>query len=46
MDNRPDPGEKFVVKPEIEGASNHCIIENRVLVSQVLFGWIDEVFGR
>jgi hypothetical protein len=44
MDNLPNPGKKFVVTPEIEGASNHCIMENRALVSQVLFDWLDEIF--
>lgn len=43
MDNLPNPLKKFVVTPEIEGASNHCIMENRSLVSQVLFDWLDEV---
>ncbi|MHC1742352.1 MAG: alpha/beta hydrolase family protein [Syntrophobacteraceae bacterium] len=44
MDNLPNPAKKFVVTPAVEGASNHCIMENRSLASQVLFDWLDDVF--
>jgi hypothetical protein len=44
MDNLPDPRKKFVVTPMSEGASNHCVMENRSLMSQVLFDWLDEIF--
>ena len=27
-----------------EGASNHCIMENRSLMSQVVFDWLDEIW--
>jgi hypothetical protein len=27
-----------------EGASSHCITENRSLMSQAVFDWLDEVF--
>ncbi len=37
MDNLPNPRKKLVVTPAIEGAANHCVMENRSLVSQVLF---------
>jgi hypothetical protein len=37
MDNLPNPGKKLVVTPAVEGASNHCIMENHSLASQVLF---------
>ena len=26
-----------------EGATNHCVMENRSLMSQVLFDWLDDV---
>ncbi|WP_459934794.1 alpha/beta hydrolase family protein [Fundidesulfovibrio butyratiphilus] len=34
----------LVVTPLNEGASNHCMLENRGLVGQVLFDWMDTVF--
>jgi hypothetical protein len=34
----------MVITPVEEGASNHCIMENRSLMSQELFDWLDEVF--
>ena len=43
MDQLPNPKKKLVITPSAEGASNHCIMENRSLVSQVLFDWLDEV---
>ncbi|MHC1711611.1 MAG: alpha/beta hydrolase family protein [Solidesulfovibrio sp.] len=43
MDNFPNKASKMVVTPSTEGASNHCIMENRSLVGQVLFDWLDEV---
>jgi pimeloyl-ACP methyl ester carboxylesterase len=44
MDGLPNPKKKFVVTPAEEGASNHCVMENRSLMSQVLFDWLDEIF--
>jgi len=44
MDNFPNPLKKLVITPANEGASNHCVMENRSLVSQVLFDWLDDVF--
>ena len=46
MDNLPNPRKKLVVTPAIEAASNHCVMENRSLVSQVLFDWPDEGIFR
>ena len=43
MDGLPNPLKKMVVTPSDEGATNHCCMENRSLVSQVLFDWLDEV---
>ena len=44
MDSLPNPMKKLVITPSSEGASNHCIMENRSIVGQVLFDWLDEVF--
>ena len=44
MDNLPNPRKKLVVTPASEGAANHCVMENRSLMSQVVFDWLDEVF--
>lgn len=44
MDNFPNPMKKMVITPTVEGATNHCVMENRSLVSQVLFDWLDDVF--
>jgi hypothetical protein len=35
----------MVVTPADEGASNHCVMENRSLIGQVLFDWLDESFA-
>ncbi|MBI9080679.1 MAG: alpha/beta hydrolase [Pseudodesulfovibrio sp.] len=44
LDNFPNPQTKMVITPSNEGATNHCIMENRSLVGVVLFDWLDEVF--
>ena len=36
----------LVVTPLNEGASNHCVMENRSLVGLVVFDWLDGVFKR
>jgi len=46
MDNFPNPLKKIVVTPANEGAANHCILENRSLVGQVLFDWLDAVLAK
>ncbi|MBI9112391.1 alpha/beta hydrolase [Maridesulfovibrio ferrireducens] len=40
----PNKQKKFVVTPTNEGASNHCITENRSVMSQVVFDFFDDVF--
>jgi alpha-beta hydrolase superfamily lysophospholipase len=45
LDNLPNPRKKLVVTPANEGAANHCVMENRSLMSQVVFDWLDEVFA-
>ncbi len=42
MDGLPNPLKKMVVTPADEGASNHCLLENRSVMSQVLFDWLDD----
>ncbi len=44
LDNLPNPRKKLVVTPASEGAANHCVMENRSLMSQVVFDWLDELF--
>jgi pimeloyl-ACP methyl ester carboxylesterase len=44
MDYLPNPKKKLVITPAEEGASNHCMMENRSLMSQELFDWLDEIF--
>ena len=44
LEGFPNPHKKMVVTPADEGATNHCIMENRSLVGQVVFDWLDEVF--
>jgi hypothetical protein len=38
------PMKKLVVTPLNEGAASHCAMENRRLVGQVAFDWLDGVF--
>lgn len=35
---------RLVVTPADEGAMNHCVMENRGLMSQEVFDWLDSVF--
>lgn len=44
MDGFSDTRSRLVVTPSDEGASNHCIMENRSIVGQVVFDWLDEIF--
>ncbi len=39
-----NPRKQLVVTPAEEGASSHCILDNRSLMSQELFDWLDETF--
>ena len=40
----PNKSSKMIITPANEGASNHCVMENRSLVGLVLFDWLDELF--
>ncbi len=42
LETLPNPDKKLIVTPLNEGASSHCIGENRSLMSQVVFDWLDE----
>lgn len=46
MDGLPNATKGLVVTPLNEGASNHCVMENRSLVAQVVFDWLDDVFRK
>lgn len=41
-----NPNKKLVVTPLNEGASNHVLMENRSLMAQVVFDWLDDVFEK
>lgn len=43
MDKLPNPKSKLVVTAFEEGASSHCIGENRSLLGEILFDWLDDV---
>jgi len=45
MDCVPHFQKKMIVLPGNEGATNHCTMENRSLLAQELFDWLDEVLG-
>jgi len=40
-----NPRTTLVVTPEVEGAANHVVMENRSLMAQVVFDWLDETFA-
>lgn len=42
----PSTRKALVVTPGEEGASNHCLTENRSIMSQVVFDFFDETFAR
>lgn len=44
IDNLPNPASRLIITPADEGASNHCVMENRSLVGVVLFDWLDNIF--
>ena len=44
MENLHSPRKNLVITPADEGAANHCVMENRSLMSQVVFDWLDETF--
>ena len=44
MDRLASREKKLVITRNEEGASNHCMMENRSLMSRELFDWLDEIF--
>lgn len=46
LDKLANPNKTLVVSPLDEGASNHVIMENRALMAQVVFDWLDDVFKK
>ena len=44
LENLASPRKNLVITPAVEGAANHCVMENRSLMSQVVFDWLDETF--
>lgn len=45
MDKVGTEDKTLVVTPEDEGASSHCIGENRTLMAGMVFDWLDDRFG-
>jgi hypothetical protein len=44
IEGLPNPKKRLVITPAKEGASKHCVMENRSLMSQEVFDWLDELF--
>jgi hypothetical protein len=44
MDKLPNPKSKLVITGFEDGASSHCIGENRSLMGEILFDWFVDVF--
>ncbi len=44
MEALPNPNKKMIVTPMNEGASSHCVGDNRSLLAQLVFDWLDETF--
>ena len=42
LDSLPNPTKKFIMTKADQGASSHCIGENRSLMSEIVFDWLDE----
>jgi len=45
MDKVGTENKTLVITPENEGASSHCIGENRTLMAETVFDWLDALFG-
>ncbi|MGE4557543.1 MAG: alpha/beta hydrolase family protein [Desulfovibrionaceae bacterium] len=43
MDGLPNPAKEMIITPADEGATNHCLMENRSLVGLVVFDWLDDI---
>ncbi len=44
MDNITNKNSKLIITPANEGASSHCISENRSLMAELVFDWLDDTF--
>ena len=45
FDGLANPRKSLVVTPAAEGAANHVVMENRSLMAQEVFDWLDETFA-
>ncbi len=45
MERVNNPNKQLVITPTNEGASNHCVMENRSLVGSILFDWLDDILN-
>ncbi|MBM9518997.1 alpha/beta hydrolase [Desulforhopalus vacuolatus] len=46
MDKAGTKNKTLVITPENEGASSHCIGENRTLMAGIVFSWLDNLFEQ
>jgi hypothetical protein len=46
MAKLPNPEKQMIISPEKEGATSHCIFENRSVMSQIVFDWLDKIFDK
>jgi hypothetical protein len=46
MEGLQNPQKRLVITPAEEGASSHCVMDNRSLMGQELFDWLDEVLKQ
>jgi len=44
IEGLPNPKKKLIITDAADGASNHCMMENRSLMAREVFDWLDEVF--
>ena len=45
LEGLPNPRKSLIVTPADEGAANHVVMENRSLMAQEVFDWLDETFA-
>ncbi|MFH1627168.1 MAG: alpha/beta hydrolase [Pseudomonadota bacterium] len=45
MDKVGTENKTLLITPEDEGASSHCIGENRTLMAELVFDWLDDLYG-
>lgn len=46
MEKLPNPEKQMIISPEEEGSASHCLFENRSVMSQIVFDWLDKIFAK